>query len=141
MQHLSPVQVAPLQAHDEHFGGSQVGGNGHIVLVTMADGFDHLAVIPGFGGVGIGKQQNQVNFVIGNAGIDLLVTALLMGKQQSDGQTGIVRNEAAGGGSGKQGVLHQNALVGSAELNHQFLLFVVGQKCDIHSTHSLKIYV
>ena len=102
----------------------------------MADGFNHLAVIPGVGGVGVGEQQHQVDFVISNAGVDLLVTALLMGKQQGDGQTGIVGNQATGGGGGKQLVLHQHAFIGGTELNHQFLLFVVRQKRDIHSSHS-----
>ena len=64
MEHLAPIQVAPLQAHDEHFGAGQVCGDGDIVLVAMADGFDHLAVVPGVGGVGIGEQQHQVDFVV-----------------------------------------------------------------------------
>ena len=31
-QHFTPIQIAPLQAHDEHFGAGQVGGDGDIVL-------------------------------------------------------------------------------------------------------------
>ena len=104
---------------------------------TVADGFDHLAVIPGIGGIGIGEEQHQIDFIIGNPGIDLLVAALLVGKQQGDGQTRVVGNQPAGGGSGEQIVLHQYALVSGAELHHQFLLLVMRQKCNVHRSHSL----
>ena len=90
--HLTPIQIASLQTHDEHFRTAQVGCNGHIVLITVADGFQHLVVVPGIGIVGIGKEQNQIDLIIRNAGIDLLMTSLLMGKQQRNGQTGIVSN-------------------------------------------------
>ena len=93
MQHLTPIQVASLEAHDEHFGAGQVGGDGHIVLVAMADGLDHLGIIPGIGGIGIGKQQHQVDLIVGDAGIDLLVAALLMGQQQCNGQAGIIADQ------------------------------------------------
>ena len=135
-QHLAPIQIAPLQAHDGHFGGSQVGGDGHIVLVAVADGFDHLGIVPGIGGIGIGEQQHQIDFVVCNAGVDLLMAALLMGKQQCDGQTRVVSDQPAGGGGGKEIMLDQNAFVGGAELNHQFLFLVVRQKCDVHNAHS-----
>ena len=75
----------------------------------------------------------------GNAGVDLLVAALLMGKQQRDGQTRIVRDQTAGGGCGKEIVLDEHAFIGSAELNHQFLFLVVCQKCNIHNAHSFNI--
>ena len=58
--------------------------------------------------LGVGEQQHQINFVVGNAGVDLLMTALLVGKQQGNGQTGIVRDQTAGGGRGKQIVLHED---------------------------------
>ena len=132
-QHFAPIQIAALQAHDEHFRGSQVGGDGHIVLVAVPDGLDHLAVVPGFSGVGVGEQQHQVNFVICDPGIDLLMAALLVGKQQRNGQTGIVRDQTAGGSCGIQVMLCQNTFLSGAELHHQFLLLIVGQKRDIHS--------
>ena len=124
-QHFAPIQVAPLEAHDEHFSGGQVGGDGDVLLVAVADGLDHLGLVPGVGGIGIGEQQHQVDLVVGDAGIDLLMTALLMGKQQGNGQTGIVADETAGGGSRKQIVLDQHAFISSAELDHQFLFLVV----------------
>ena len=74
--HFSPIQVATLQAHDQHFSRGQVGGDGHIVLVAVADGFDHLAVIPGVGSVGVGEEEHQIDLIIRNPGIDLLMTAL-----------------------------------------------------------------
>ena len=102
----------------------------------MADGLDHLGIVPGLGGIGVGEQQHQIDLVIGDSGVDLLMTALLVGQKQSDGQTGIVGNEPTGGGGGEEVVLHKHALVGGAELNHQFLFLVVCQKCNIHKGHS-----
>ena len=100
-----------------------------------------MSVVPRVGGVGVGEQQHQINFVVGNAGVDLLMTALLVGKQQGDGQTCIVRNQPSGGSGGVEAVLLKDALVGRAELNHQFLLFVMGQKCNIHTGHSLSFVI
>ena len=102
------------------------------MLVAVADGFQHLTVIPGVDGVGVGEQNHQVNLVIGNTGVNLLMTALLVGQEQCYGQTGIVRNEPAGGCGGKQLVLCQYALIGGAKLHHQFLFLIVSQKCNIH---------
>ena len=98
MQHLSPVQVATLEAHDEHFRTGQVGGDGHILLVAVADGFDHIGVVVGSVGIGIGEQQHQVDLIVGDAGVDLLVAALLMAEQQGDGQACIVGDQAGNRG-------------------------------------------
>ena len=81
MQHLSPVQVAALQTHDEQFRAGQVGGDGHIVLGAVADGLNHVGIVLGIVGVGVGEQQHQIDLVVGDAGVDLLMTALLVGKQ------------------------------------------------------------
>ena len=106
------------------------------MLVAVADGFDHLAVVPRIGGIGIGEQQHQVNFIVGDPGVDLLMSALFMGKEQRQVQSGVVSNQPPGGGCGEQVVLHQDAFVGGTELHHQLFLFIVGQKCDVQSTHS-----
>ena len=76
MEHFSPIQIAPLQAHDKHFGRCQVGGDRNIVLVTMTNGLDHLGIIPRIDGIGIGEEQNQIDLIVGNAGVDLLMAAL-----------------------------------------------------------------
>ena len=65
-----------------------------------------------------------------------LMAALLMGKQQGDGQAGIIADQTSGGCGSKEIVLHQDALVGSTELDHQFLFLVVCQKCNVHYSHS-----
>ena len=123
--HFAPIQVAPLQAHDEHLRACQIGGNGDIVLITVPDGFDHLAVIPGIGIVGVGEQQDQIDLVIGDPGIDLLVAALLMGQKKGNGQTGIVTNQPSGGSGGIQAVLGKHTLICGTELNHQFFFLVM----------------
>ena len=132
MQNFTPIQVAALQTHNQHFSAGQVGSHGHIVLVAMAQGLHGLAVVPGIDGIGIGKQQDQVDLVVGDAGIDLLVTALLVRKQQGNGQTRVIRDQTTGGGGGKQIVLDQNAFISSAELHHQFFFLIVSQKSDVH---------
>ena len=136
MIHLAPIQVASLQTHDKHFRTAQIGGNGHIMLVAMADGLDHLVVIPGVGIIGIGKQQHQVDLIVGNTGIDLLMAALFMGKQQSDRQTRMVSNQTAGGGSSKQIMLAQHTFIGGTKLHHQFFFLIMCQKRDVHCIHS-----
>jgi hypothetical protein len=60
------------------------------------------------------------------------MTALLMGKQQRQGQAGVVPDQTAGGGGGKQIMILQHTFVSGAELNDQFLLFIMSEKCNIH---------
>ena len=132
MQNFAPIQVAALQTHNQHFGAGQVGSHGHIVLVAMAQGLHRLAVVPGIDGIGIGKQQDQIDLVVSQTGVDLLVTALLVRKQKGDGQTRVVGDQTTGGGGGKQIVLDQDAFICSAELHHQFFFLIVSQKCDVH---------
>ena len=137
MHHFPPIQVASLEAQDEHFGGGQIGGDGDVLLVAVPDGLDHLGIVPGVGGVGVGEQQHQVDLVVGDPGVDLLVAALLMGKKQGNGQTGIVRDQPPGGCRGVKAVLGEDALIGGTELHHQFFFLIMGQKRDIHPLHSL----
>ena len=60
--------------------------------------------------------------------VDLLMAALLMAQKQGNGQAGIVGNQPAGGRGGVKVVLGEDALVCGTELNHQFFLFIMGQK-------------
>ena len=96
------------------------------MLVAIADGLDHLAIVPVVYGVGVGEQQHQIDLIVGDAGIDLLVTALLMGKEQRNGQTGIIRDQPSGGGSCVKVMLAQHTLVSGAKLDHQLFFLVVG---------------
>jgi hypothetical protein len=59
-----------------------------------------------------------------------------VGQQQCDGQTGVVRNQPTGGGGGIQIMLYQHAFVSCAKLHHQFFLFVMGKKRNIHMDNS-----
>ena len=56
MDHFAPIEVAALQAHDEHFRGGQVGADGDVVLVAVAQGLDDALILPGIAVVGIGEQ-------------------------------------------------------------------------------------
>ena len=57
-QHLSPIQVAALEAHDEHLCAGQIGGDGDVLLVAVADGLDHIGVV--VGGIGVGRYTASV---------------------------------------------------------------------------------
>ena len=110
--------VAPLQAQNQHLGAGQIGGHRHIVLVAEPDGLQHLLAVPGVYGIGVGKQQHHIDFVIRNPGVHLLVTALLMGQQQRNGQARRLRHQTSGGGRCKEGMLGKDALICRAELDH-----------------------
>jgi len=138
-KHFAPVEVAPLQTHNKHFSTGQIGGNGNIMFVAVANGFNHLGIVPGLGGIGIGEQKNEIDLVIGDPGVDLLMTALLMAQQQCYGQIGIVSNQAAGGCGGEQIMLDQNTFISGAELDHQFFLFIMSQKRNIQTDHSFVV--
>ena len=73
VEHFTPIQIASLQTHDQHFCAGQIGSNGNIVLIAMADGFDHLGIVPGFFVVGIGEQQHQIDLIVSDTSIDLLM--------------------------------------------------------------------
>ena len=132
MKHFTPVKIAPLQAHNGNFCAGKIGCNGHILLIAMTNGLNGLTVFPGIHGIGVTEQQNKIDLVIGDAGIDLLMTALLVRKQQRNGQTGIIRNQPTGSGCSKQIVLDKDALVGSTKLDHQFFFLIMRQKCNVH---------
>ena len=82
----APVQIAPGQAQHQHLGGGDVAGEGDVVLVAEAgdvgDLSGHLLV------VGIVEEQHQIEFVIGDAGADLLAAAVGVGQEAVDLQTG-----------------------------------------------------
>ena len=95
------------------------------MFVTEPNGLQHLLAVPGIYGVRIGEQQHQVDFVIGNPGVHLLVTSLLVGQQQSNGQPCGIRHQASRGGRCIEGMLGKDALVGSTKLNHKLLSLIV----------------
>ena len=88
------------------------------MLVAEPDGLQHLLAVPGVYGIGVGKQQHHIDFVIRNPGVHLLVTALLMGQQQRNGQARRLRHQTSGGGRCKEGMLGKDALICRAELDH-----------------------
>jgi hypothetical protein len=68
------------------------------------------------------------------------MAALLMAQQHGHGQTGIIGDQTARGGRGKEAVLGKDAFIGGAELNHQFLFLIMCKKRDIHIIHSSYIF-
>ena len=82
--------------------------------------------------IGIVEAQHHINLIIGDAGRDLLATAVLEGQETVYGQTGGILHLLAGIGGGAQGVLSQDAAVGGAELHHQLFAVVVCDQGDVH---------
>ena len=79
----------------------------------------------------VAEAEHEVYLVISYPRAYLL-GALLVVQVQGYGQTGGLADEFAGRGCGADVVLRENAAVGDAELDHQFLLSVVGQQRNIH---------
>mgnify|MGYP006914222508 CR=1 FL=1 len=75
MDDIAPIQIAALQAVDEHLGGGNVGGHGDVVHIAQAQQ-GHLVGLAGLRVDGVAEEQQQVDLIAGNAGSDLLVAAL-----------------------------------------------------------------
>lgn len=73
-------------AEDEHLRRGEVRGHGHIVRVAQVQRLHDLLILPGVAVIRIGEQQHQIDLVIGDPGVDLLVTALIVGKIQRHGR-------------------------------------------------------
>ena len=41
---VAPVQVAPVQAQHQHFGGGQIAGKGDVVLVAQAGDIGNIVI-------------------------------------------------------------------------------------------------
>ena len=74
---LAPIQITAIQSHDQHLGGGDVGGHGDVVQVAHTEQLV-LGLVVACGGAGVAEIQKHVDLVIGNAGGDLLLTALLL---------------------------------------------------------------
>ena len=77
------------------------------------------------------EAEDEVDLVVGDPRAYLL-GALFVVQIQGYGQTGGFADELAGRGGGTDVVLRKDAAVGNAELDHQFLLAVVGQQRNVH---------
>ena len=80
MHDIAPIQIAALQAMDEHFCSGNVGGHGDIVHIAQAQQ-RHFVGFAGLCVDGITKEQLQVDLIAGDAGCDLLVAALHTGQK------------------------------------------------------------
>ncbi len=75
---IPPIQISTLQTVDEHLRGGDVGGHGDVVHIAQAQQ-SHLIRLAGLCIDVVAEEQQQVDLVAGNAGRDLLVTALHTG--------------------------------------------------------------
>lgn len=75
IKYLAPVKVTALESVDKRLGSSDIGGNGDIVYVAKTEQI-HLVWLMWLGRKRISEEKQQVYLVAGNAGADLLVTAL-----------------------------------------------------------------
>ena len=75
MHDVAPVEVAALKAVDEDFRSGDVSGQRDIVHITQTQQ-GHLVRLAGLCIDGVAEEQQQIDLIAGDAGRDLLVTAL-----------------------------------------------------------------
>ena len=110
-----------LQAVDQHLGSGNVGGNRNIVHIADAQQV-HLVGLRGLSADGVTEEKQHVHFVAGDAGNDLLVTAVAARQKALYVQAGGFGHKPPRGTRGDQPVLAQNLPIGNAELTHQFCI-------------------
>ena len=69
---ISPIQIAALQAVNQHLCGGDVGGDGDVVHIAQAQHV-HIVCLVGLLVERIAEEQQHVNFVAGDARGNLLV--------------------------------------------------------------------
>ena len=100
--------------------------------MLIAQGGDIVEIAVQIIRVGVIEEKNHVDLVVGDARANLLTAAMGMGQEQLNGQTGSLSDQISGAVGGADGVLGENAALGNAELYHQFFLFIMAHKGDIH---------
>ena len=92
----------------------------------------HLVGLRGLSADGVTEEKQHVHFVAGDAGNDLLVTAVAARQKALYVQAGGFGHKPPRGTRGDQPVLAQNLPIGNAELNHQFFLCIMCNKGNRH---------
>ena len=75
VDNISPVKVAAFQAVNQHLGGCNIGRNRNIMHVAKAQHI-HLVDFVGLRSHRIPEKKQQVNFIAGNTGGNLLIPAV-----------------------------------------------------------------
>ena len=120
---------------DEHLSGGDVGGHGDVVHIAQAQQ-GHLIGLAGLCIDGVAEEQQQVHLIAGNAGRDLLVTALNPCQETLHLQARGLCDHLASRPGGHQFMLAQNPAVRRTELNHQLLFGVMRNQCNRHRSTS-----
>ena len=92
---IPPIQVSTFQTVDEHLRGGDVGGQRDIMHITQAQQ-GHLVGLAGLCVDRIAEEQEQIDLIAGNAGCDLLITALNTCQKALDLQTCCLGDQLAG---------------------------------------------
>ena len=92
INYLSPIKLSALKCTDKHFGCRYICGNGHIVNVAHTE-----KICSGIGRVGAlghraAKIKEDINFIIRYSRGNLLLSAVLSGKQSLNFEAGSLRN-------------------------------------------------
>ena len=132
---IPPIQVSTLQAVDEHLRGGDVGGQRDVMHITQAQQ-GHLVGLAGLCVDRIAEEQEQIDLIAGNAGCDLLITALNTCQKALDLQTRCLGDQLAGGTRSHQFMLAQNPAIRRTELNHQLFFGVMRNQCNRHRSTS-----
>ena len=99
MDALTVVEVALIEAAQQHLGGGDVGGDRHAVHIAQPQQvLLAAAAVPGLERVA--EEEHEVYFVAGHPGRDLLDAAQLPGEVAVYGQAGGLRQHPTGGAGG-----------------------------------------
>lgn len=115
IKYLAPVKVTALESVDKRLGSSDIGGNGDIVYVAKTEQI-HLVWLMGLGRKRISEEKQQVYLVAGNAGADLLVTALRAAEIALDVKSRCLGNKLSGSTRSTKIMLGEYTAVCNTEL-------------------------
>ena len=128
---LTPIEVASVERGDDGFRRCEIGRGGYVASVAFLQKSDILE--HGIGIIGLFSEiEEHVNFVVCNAGSDLLNAALTSGEELFDFETGRFGDIFSRHFGGTDVVLGEHAAVSDTELYHEFSFSFGGYECYFH---------
>ena len=128
---LTPIEVASVERSDDGFRRCDVGRGRYVASVTFLQKSDILE--HGIGIIGLFSEiEEHVDFVVCNAGSDLLNAALISGEELFDFETGRFGDIFSRHFGGADIMLGEHAAVSDTELYHEFSFSFGGYECYFH---------
>ena len=128
---LTPIEVASVERSDDGFRRCDVGRGRYVASVTFLQKSDILE--HGIGIIGLFSEiEEHVDFVVCNAGSDLLNAALTSGEELFDFKTRGLSNVFAGHFCGADIMLGEYTAISDTELYHEFSFCFGRYNCNFH---------